>query len=225
MKPIEIAAVCHEANRELTRILKDVPLQAHWDDCDADMKAMVLKGIEWRCNNPDAPASASHEAWMQDRLSLGWVLGPERSNEKKTHPALVPYKDLPPGVQLKDKVFVSIILALRDAPTPVKFEPLKEMDEYAAKLQEARTEQFDCGHKIRVDLNEEVLQDLRVLHGVNARVEMQAALDHERLRHREGLCAGGDDVSRIESKDIDGVRHFYLMTGEAILRELSPLSK
>lgn len=220
MKPIEIAAVCHEANRELTRILKDVPLQAHWDECSEDMKASALVGVEWRINNPDAPASASHEVWVQERLSKGWILGPERSNEKKTHPALIPYAQLPPGVQLKDKVFVSIILALRDVPAPVKFEPLKNMDKPVVRM-----EQFDCGHRIRVDLDEDVLRDLRVFHGINAEKEMQTALDYERLRHREGLCAGRDAVSRIESKDIDGVRHFYLMTGNAIIRELAPLSE
>jgi len=220
MKPIEIAAVCHEANRELTRILKDVPLQAHWDECSEDMKASALVGVEWRINNPDAPASASHEVWMLERLSKGWVLGPERSNEKKTHPALIPYAQLPPGVQLKDKVFVSIILALRDAPAPAKFEPIKSLDE-----QGARTEKFPCGHKVHVDLNADVLQDLRLFHGLNAEKEMQAALDHERLRHREGLCAGEDSAARIQSKDIDGVRHFYLVTDMGILRELNPPSK
>lgn len=36
-----------------------------------------------------------HEVWAQSRLAQGWVYGPARSDELKTHPCLVPYEDLP----------------------------------------------------------------------------------------------------------------------------------
>jgi len=112
MTPEQIAEVCHEANRAVTKHLGDVPVQASWDEADADMKASCVRGVEWRLANRDAPVSASHENWMKDRLSNGWVFGPEKNPVTKTHPALVPYEQLPDGVKRKDAIFTSIVLSL-----------------------------------------------------------------------------------------------------------------
>lgn len=36
-----------------------------------------------------------HEVWAQSRISEGWSYGPERDDEHKHHPCLVPYEELP----------------------------------------------------------------------------------------------------------------------------------
>ena len=36
-----------------------------------------------------------HDEWMRKRLAEGWTLGPERSDERKQHPCLIPYDELP----------------------------------------------------------------------------------------------------------------------------------
>lgn len=36
-----------------------------------------------------------HEVWSETRIQQGWTYGPERNDEQKTHPCLVPYEDLP----------------------------------------------------------------------------------------------------------------------------------
>jgi len=35
-----------------------------------------------------------HEVWAQNRLSQGWTFGPERDDNLKTHPSLIPYEEL-----------------------------------------------------------------------------------------------------------------------------------
>lgn len=35
-----------------------------------------------------------HEVWAQKRISQGWTYGPERNDELKHHPCLVPYEEL-----------------------------------------------------------------------------------------------------------------------------------
>lgn len=35
-----------------------------------------------------------HEVWAANRLSQGWTLGPERNDERRTHPCLIPYEQL-----------------------------------------------------------------------------------------------------------------------------------
>lgn len=36
-----------------------------------------------------------HENWAASRIAEGWTYGPERSDEHKTTPCLVPYAELP----------------------------------------------------------------------------------------------------------------------------------
>lgn len=36
-----------------------------------------------------------HEIWAKNRMNEGWVLGPCRNDELKTHPCLIPYEELP----------------------------------------------------------------------------------------------------------------------------------
>lgn len=35
-----------------------------------------------------------HDVWARRRLDEGWLYGPNRDDEAKTHPGLVPYADL-----------------------------------------------------------------------------------------------------------------------------------
>ena len=36
-----------------------------------------------------------HEVWAASRMSEGWTYGPERNDELKQHPCLIPYDELP----------------------------------------------------------------------------------------------------------------------------------
>lgn len=36
-----------------------------------------------------------HEVWAETRIAQGWTYGEERDDEKKTHPCLIAYEDLP----------------------------------------------------------------------------------------------------------------------------------
>jgi ryanodine receptor 2 len=40
-------------------------------------------------------AENAHDLWAQRRIAEGWTFGPQRDDEAKTHPDLVPYADLP----------------------------------------------------------------------------------------------------------------------------------
>lgn len=113
MNAIEIAKVCHEANRALTSIIKDVPVQPPWEEEDHGIRNSCINGVGFCLDNPDAPPSASHENWLKQKLADGWVHGPEKSIEKKTHPAMVPYEQLSEAVRRKDALFKAIVAALK----------------------------------------------------------------------------------------------------------------
>ena len=40
-------------------------------------------------------AKQQHEEWAQSRIEQGWTYGPERNDQLKHHPCLVPYEELP----------------------------------------------------------------------------------------------------------------------------------
>ena len=43
-----------------------------------------------------------HERWMRFYALFNWRWGPEKSSEHRTHPALLPYDQLPDGEREKD---------------------------------------------------------------------------------------------------------------------------
>jgi class 3 adenylate cyclase len=40
-------------------------------------------------------AENAHDVWAKERLNQGWTHGPHRDDEKKEHPCLIPYRELP----------------------------------------------------------------------------------------------------------------------------------
>lgn len=48
-------------------------------------------------------AKNAHENWARQRLADGWVHGIRRDDQKKEHPCLVPYEDLPESEKEYDR--------------------------------------------------------------------------------------------------------------------------
>jgi hypothetical protein len=48
-------------------------------------------------------AAHVHEIWASIRLAEGWKYGPERDDERKEHPCLVPYNELPENEKKYDR--------------------------------------------------------------------------------------------------------------------------
>lgn len=44
-----------------------------------------------------------HDVWAETRISQGWSYGKERNDEKKTHPCLIPYEELPDNEKEYDR--------------------------------------------------------------------------------------------------------------------------
>lgn len=108
---IAIAAICHGANRNYCVQLGDYS-QPEWDIAPAWQRVSAIKGVEFHIENPDAGDAASHESWMREKIDAGWVYGPEKDADKKTHPCIVPFDQLPKEQQRKDALFRAIVHAL-----------------------------------------------------------------------------------------------------------------
>ena len=106
-----IAKVCHEANRAYCQSIGD-DSQPSWEDAPEWQRSSAIKGVEFNIANPDAPASASHESWLEVKRAEGWTYGPVKDPEKKEHPCYVPYEALSVEQQKKDALFKAVVVVL-----------------------------------------------------------------------------------------------------------------
>lgn len=109
---LAIAKVCHQANKAWCESQGDLT-QPDWADAPDWQCNTMINGVKFRLENPDVPASAMHENWMKEKLSQGWVYGDVKDVEKKTHPCLVPFDQLPEFQQKKDRLSSAIVNALK----------------------------------------------------------------------------------------------------------------
>ena len=80
-----------------------------YDDREEAFRSQFEKVIE-RQMGPECSSNAEqlHEDWVRAYEKMGWVYGPERDVEKKTHPDMVPYDKLGHLERDKDAVFVAL---------------------------------------------------------------------------------------------------------------------
>ncbi|MBW7953033.1 MAG: hypothetical protein H3C56_10915 [Chitinophagaceae bacterium] len=107
-----IAMACHEANRVWCMSNGDYS-QKHWEEAEQSQQDSVIKGVEYRLSNPNSSYSALHNAWMQYKINNGWIYGVIKDVEKKTHPCIAPFEQLPIHQKKKDVLFCAIVDALK----------------------------------------------------------------------------------------------------------------
>jgi len=109
---IYIAKACHEANRIWCQANNDNS-QKNWQSADQWQRESAIKGVEFKLANPEAKDDAHHNSWMKDKIDDGWVFGEIKDPEKKTHPCIVPFNELPEFQQKIDALFCAIVNALK----------------------------------------------------------------------------------------------------------------
>ncbi|MNW54352.1 RyR domain protein [compost metagenome] len=103
----QIAMICHEVNRAYCRSIGDHSQQA-WADAPEWQKESAVNGVEFHLSNETTPEQ-SHENWMREKAADGWVYGPVKDPEKKEHPCMVPYDQLPLEQRTKDYLFKAVV--------------------------------------------------------------------------------------------------------------------
>ncbi len=154
----QIAQVAHEVNAAYCRTIGD-DSQPSWLDAPEWQKASAISGVQFHIDNPDASESDSHDSWFAEKVADGWKHGKVKDAEKKEHPCMVPYEDLPVEQQVKDSLFIGVVRAMsyedpdgreqrlvvacetlmfmvRNNIDDIKTEPVKDLQEFLSDAQE-----------------------------------------------------------------------------------------
>ena len=108
----QIARVCHEVNKAYCEALGDTS-QVSWEDAPEWQRVSARMGVDLHTMGDFGP-EASHISWMNQKLDEGWKHGPWKDVEKKEHPCMVAFSDLPKEQQAKDYIFRAVVHALRE---------------------------------------------------------------------------------------------------------------
>lgn len=108
MTIVAIAELCHEANAAYCRQLGDNS-QPTWAQAPDWQTRSAIKGVEFHLRNICAAPSDSHNQWLDEKKKTGWVFGKVKDPQKKEHPCIVPFHQLPKSQRFKDHLFQAIV--------------------------------------------------------------------------------------------------------------------
>ena len=108
---VEIARVCHEANRAYCATIGD-DSQVPWFDAPDWQRDSAENGVRAISDNRRLTPEDSHEGWLEEKIEDGWKWGEVKDPEKKLHPCMMPYFDLPEEQKVKDHLFQAVARAL-----------------------------------------------------------------------------------------------------------------
>lgn len=108
-----IARIAHEINRAYCEAIGDTS-QVPWEEAKYWQKSSAVVGVHFVRDNPDSTPEQCHENWVAEKIEDGWVYGPEKDEEKKEHPCLKPYDELPQAQRVKDHLFRTVVKLLSE---------------------------------------------------------------------------------------------------------------
>lgn len=90
----------HEANKEIQQQTGEYTPQL-----SEHLTKSILDGVYYVLDNPNCTPEQQHNNWVHFKRADGWKYGQTKDFERKEHPCLVPYSELPEIQQRRDSVF------------------------------------------------------------------------------------------------------------------------
>ena len=111
--PTGIARIAHEVNRAYCRALGDHS-QSPWREAPQWQKDSAINGVKFLLANPAATPEKMHDNWMRQKKDDGWTYSTVKNADKKEHPCMVPYDQLPKEQQVKDHLFHAVVKSMAE---------------------------------------------------------------------------------------------------------------
>ena len=107
----KIARTCHEVNRAYCQALDDNS-QLPWEKAPIWQKESARGGVQFLLDNPVAGPADCHRSWLTMKEQEGWKWGSHKDVDKKLHPCMVPYRELPGCQKVKDLLFRAVVRSM-----------------------------------------------------------------------------------------------------------------
>lgn len=108
----QIAKICHDANKAYCEVILDHS-QVCWENAPDWQRESAIKGVQFNLES-DRTTEQTHNSWLKEKQDNGWTFGPVKDPDKKEHPYMVPYAELPSDQKRKDILFRAIVSAFKD---------------------------------------------------------------------------------------------------------------
>lgn len=114
--PITLAFIAELAHTTTVQYAKQIGEDSHlsWGDSPEWVRQSAIEGVAFHILNPEATAEQTHEHWLLKKQEEGWSCGPTKDAERKTHPCMVPYAELPTEHRIKDHLFKAVVDSILD---------------------------------------------------------------------------------------------------------------
>lgn len=103
----QAAKTCHEVNKAYCESQGDS--QPSWEDAPDWQKSSAIDGVKNIIDGIVKTPEDSHKSWMAEKEKTGWVYGEVKDADKKTHPCMLPYDELPFEQRVKDDLFMAVV--------------------------------------------------------------------------------------------------------------------
>jgi hypothetical protein len=104
-----IAATIHNLNTEWCRLNGDFK-HFSWEEAPKDICDTMKEGVKWVLKNPDITPEEHHNNWVEHKTKEGWTFDLFKDFERKTHPCLVPFDELPFNEKWKNSLIITATL-------------------------------------------------------------------------------------------------------------------
>ena len=106
----QIAMVAHEVNRAYCEAIGDNS-QLPWGKAPKWQQQSSIDGVNFVKLNPESTPEQIHEAWVETKRKDGWNYGTIKNPEKKQHPCITSYTNLPTEQKVKDSLYQAVVLS------------------------------------------------------------------------------------------------------------------
>lgn len=103
----DTAQAAYSVLREYSRHLGDTSLLP-WPAVPLSHKDSIRNGVVGIFTRNDTPEE-SHKSWLKQKFDEGWKYGSVKDVEKKEHPCMLPYNELPLHHLMKDTIFGAVV--------------------------------------------------------------------------------------------------------------------
>ncbi len=107
MKNEEISRLTYEVDRAVRGQMGQT--SPPWARQEASLKTEWRSKVASLKGNEGITPQTRHDDWVKDMITAGWKQGSVVDHDKKTHPSICQYGNLPDQVHLLDELFVAAV--------------------------------------------------------------------------------------------------------------------